>query len=336
VSARVGRASHRRARSLLVAGPTAPRLAVIEEPGLFTVVQDFGRVGVASMGVPRAGAADPDSLELANRLVGNDPTAAGLECTARGPTMRLRTPAHVAVVGDAVVRLDGRSVPSELVLPVERDQVLEVGEIRGSLRSYVAVDGGIRTPIVLGSRSSDVLCGLGPGRLVTGDELGIGPPARPHGRLRRPPPDAELPRLLRVVAGPDDFPADALDRLCAQTWTVGDASDRVGLRLTGAPIPGPAPTAASRRSSSRGVVTGTVQIPPDGIPIVLSCDHATVGGYPVPAVVVRADLGVLGRCRPGDPVRFEAVDLVGAARLRAERRRRLESQVMGWFPTRSD
>lgn len=329
----VDRSDPGRSRPLLVAGtgPAVTRAALVEEPGLFTVVQDGGRIGVAAMGVPRAGAADPDSLELANRLVGNDPMTAGLECTARGPSLRLRAPAHVAVVGDAAVRLDGRSVPSGLVLPVGRDQVLEVGEIRGSLRSYVAVDGGVETPIVLGSRSSDVLCGLGPGRLVAGDELGLGSPSRPRGRLHRSHHRSDGPRLLRVVVGPDAFPDDALRRLCAQAWAVGDASDRVGVRLAGPPLP-----ETTMAPSSRGVVTGTVQLPPDGAPIILSCDHATVGGYPVPAVVVRADLGVLGRCRPGDTVRFEAVDLVEAARLRARRRRRLDGQVVGWFPTRSD
>ncbi len=321
-------------RPRLVAGrgrdiPT--RWAIVEEPGMFSVVQDGGRIGVAAMGVPRAGAADPDTLELANRLVGNIPTAAAVECTARGPSLRFRSRAHVAVVGGAVVGLDGHAIPSDIVFPVAPDQVLDVGEIRGRLRAYVAVDGGVDSPVVVGSRSSDVLCGLGPGRLRQGDELGFGPPARPHGRLQVSHGARERSRLLRVLAGPDPFPDDALDRLVGQAWTVADPSDRVGIRLAGTPLPVPATA-----PGSRGVVTGTVQVPPDGMPIVLCCDHATVGGYPVIAVVVRADLGVLGRCRPGEAVAFEVVDLARAAELRVERRRRLDGRVVGWFPTRSD
>jgi KipI family sensor histidine kinase inhibitor len=306
------------------------RSAVVEEPGLLTLVQDTGRTGVAALGVPRAGAADPDGLQLANRLVGNDPGAAALECTVRGPALRFTTPAHVALVGDAPVHLDGRLVPPDVVLSVATGQTLAVGAVRGTLRAYLAVDGGLETPVLLGSRSSDVLCDLGPGRLQAGDELGIGPPSRPHGRLERGHHRPGPERVLRVIAGPDPLP-DALERLAAETWSVGDASNRVGIRLHGPTLPVPA-----RSVASRGVVTGVVQAPPDGAPIVLSCDHATVGGYPVVATVVRADLGQLGRCRPGDAVRFEVVDLEHAARLRAERARRLERRVMGWFPTRSD
>jgi KipI family sensor histidine kinase inhibitor len=305
------------------------RSAVVEDPGLFTLIQDSGRTGVAALGVPRAGAADPDGLELANRLVGNDGGAA-LECTVRGPALRFTGATHVAVVGDAPVHLDGRLVPPDVVLSVDRGQTLAVGAVRGTLRAYLAVAGGLETPVLLGSRSSDVLCGLGPGRLRAGDELAIGTASRPHGRLEHSTAGTGPPRVLRVVVGPDRLP-DALERLVADTWTVGDASNRVGIRLRGPVVPVATPAVASR-----GVVTGVVQVPPDGAPIVLSCDHATVGGYPALATVVRADLGELGRCRPGDNVRFDVVDLDHAARLRAERTRRLERQVVGWFPTRSD
>lgn len=314
------------------AGRGSPRRSVaVEEPGLMTLVEDLGRVGVAALGVPRAGAADADALELANRLVGNDPGAAALECTAHGPTLRFAAPAHVAVVGGADVHLDGRAIPTGVVLPVAAGQRLRVGPVGGDLRAYVGIDGGIDTPPLLGSRSSDTLCGLGPGRLVAGDEVPLGPPGRPHGRLHHGHRRAPGPRLLRILPGPDPLADDGLKLLTGSTWTVGAASDRVGVRLSGPRI-----RAGSSLVSSRGVVTGTVQLPPDGAPIVLSCDHATVGGYPAVAAVVRADLAELGRCRPGDEVRFEAVGLDEAASLRAERRRRLERQVVGWFPLRSD
>ncbi|HUO47861.1 MAG TPA: biotin-dependent carboxyltransferase family protein, partial [Acidimicrobiales bacterium] len=239
-------------------------------------------------------------------------------------------PAHVAVVGRAEVHVDGRVMPPDLVVPVTAGQRLRVGAIRGDLRAYVGIDGGVATPTLLGSRSSDTLCGLGPGRLLAGDELGLGPPGRPHGRLERPAEPAHGPRVLRVVMGPDPVSDEAGRALGGSTWTVGGASDRVGLRLQG-----PALDVDATDVTSRAMVTGAVQVPPDGSPIVLGCDHATVGGYPVVAAVVRADLGRLGRLRPGDEVRFEPVDLPEAARLRAERRRRLDRQVVGWFPIRS-
>ena len=319
------------ARPALVAAVGAGRRhAVVDEPGLLTTIQDRGRIGVGALGVPRAGAADPDALELANRLVGNDPGEAALECTARGPTLVFATGAHVAVVGTAEVDIDGRAVPPDLVLPVAAGQRLRVGAIAGDLRAYIGIDGGIATPRLLGSRSSDLLFGLGPGRLLAGDELALGRPRRPHGRLERRR-EASGPRLLRVLVGPDPVPAGTIRALMDGRWTVGEESDRVGLRLQGPALDGRAPVVASK-----AMVTGAVQLPPDGAPIVLACDHATVGGYPVAAVVVSADRGELGRCRPGDEVRFEPVDLAEAGRLRDRRRHRLDRQVVGWFPVRTD
>jgi KipI family sensor histidine kinase inhibitor len=309
----------------------AARRAVVEEPGFLSMVQDLGRVGVARLGVPRAGAADAFAVRVANRLVGNDDGAAALEVTALGPRLRFDGPAHVAVAGDAEVTLDGRAVEADTVVPVAPGQVLSVGRTLEGLRCYLAVGGGFDVAPVFGSRSSDVLTGLGPGPLRPGDVLGIGPPTRPRGRIVR----VGAPRtdhVLRVVSGPDDLRAGAAERLAATWWEVGTDSDRVGMRLCGDGIPD-APTSGV---PSKGMVTGAVQVPPDGRPVALLCDHATVGGYPVVATVVRADLGVLGQCRPGDAVQFELVDLAEAERARASAERSLERTVVGWYPVRSD
>ncbi|HXX88865.1 MAG TPA: carboxyltransferase domain-containing protein [Acidimicrobiales bacterium] len=305
------------------------RGVVVEEPGLFTLVEDAGRRGVASIGVPRAGAADPDALSLANALVGNEPGAAAFECTGRGPALRFTAPVHAALVGDAALALDGRRVPTHAVVPVAPGQTLVVGAVRDPLRAYLAVDGGVESPVVLASRSSDVLCGLGPGPLRRGDVLALGAPSRPRARLVPLPGRTAGTRVVHVVAGPDPWP-EGMAALCGSDWVVGDATNRVGVRLRG-----PRPAGAPPAIASRGVVTGAVQVPPDGAPIVLGCDHATVGGYPVPATVVRADLAELGRCAPGERVVFEEVDLAGAAELYRTHRRRLEAAVTGWFPTRS-
>ena len=309
---------------------SAARTVTVEAPGLLSMVQDLGRRGVAGLGVPRAGAADPFALRAANRLVGNEDDAAALEVTALGPRLRFGVAAHVAVVGRAEARLDGRPVGVDTVVPVSPGQEVSVGRTLDDLRCYVAVSGGFDVAPVFGSRSSDVLTGLGPGALRPGDVLGIGPPGRPRGQVVRRAP-GRGPRVLRVVAGPDALGTGTCDRLADQTWDVAPSSDRMGVRLLGE-----APLDAAAGVASRGMVTGAVQVPPDGQPVALLCDHATVGGYPVVATVVRADLGVLGRCRPGDTVRFEPVDRDEADRLRAAAERALDTAVTGWFPLRCD
>jgi allophanate hydrolase subunit 2 len=134
------------------------------------------------------------------------------------------------------------------------------------------------------------------------------------------------------MVGPDAFPSSAVDRILSTTWEVDPASDRIGVRLRdGTPLAG-----AAGGLDSRGMVTGAIQVPPDGRPIVLLCDHATVGGYPVIATVVSADLGLLGRLGPGDPVRFERVDLVEATRARALREQDIRDAAVGWYPVRTD
>ncbi len=314
--------------------PHGDRFVQVVEPGLLTLVQDRGRAGVAALGVPGAGPADPESLQLANRLVGNPDGAAGLEITAWGPTLRFGDRAHVAVVAAAAdgvdVHLDGHRVGPDLVLPVEAAQTVAVGRVRVGLRAYLAVAGGIDTPLVLGSRSSDQLSRLGPGPLAAGDRLGLGPPGRPHGQLYRPAPGPDTgPALIRVILGPHGFGSAATDALCATEWSVASDSNRVGLRLQGGrPVStgGPAVT-------STGMVTGAIQLPPDGRPIVLMVDHATLGGYPVIGCVISADLARLGQLRPGDRLAFAPVSRSQARRAHQERARALAGSVSGWFPT---
>jgi len=308
----------------------AARTLTVEAPGFVSTVQDRGRVGVAALGVPRAGAADPFALRAGNRLVGNDDACAGIEVTALGPSLRFSAASHVAVVGGAAATVDGRSVSVDAVVPISAGQVLTVTKMLDDLRVYVVVSGGVDAAPVLGSRSSDVLGAVGPGPLRPGDVLGIGPPARPRGRIVRTG-GRRARRLLRVVPGPDDFGDAGVAQLAGTEWQVAAASDRVGVRLDAdRPLDPPVPGIASR-----GVVTGAVQVPADGRPVVLLNDHATVGGYPVVATVVSADLGQLGQCRPGDLVRFEPVDGGTARAARAAAERALERAVVGWYPVQS-
>jgi biotin-dependent carboxylase-like uncharacterized protein len=187
---------------------------------------------------------------------------------------------------------------------------VSVGAPQAGLRTYLAVAGGIHAPAVLGSRSADLLSGLGGGPLRAGDRLAIG--AAPTGEVRAGQvlPSAHVPARgsvarLRVIGGPrlDWFAADALDELCASVYTVSPASNRTGLRLDGSP---PRP-ASDADLPSEGLVTGALQVPPDGRPILLLADRPTTGGYPVIAVVISADVRIAAQLRPGDQLNFAAI-----------------------------
>jgi len=310
--------------------PGVPEAFVVEQPGLLTVVQDGGRRGLAYAGVPRAGPADPLAHGLANRLVGNPVEAAALEVTAAGPVLRCTTAGHLAVVGgQAAVSIDGHPVGSGHVVPVAAGQRVSIGAVGDALRSYVAWAGGLVVPTVAGSRSTDRLSGVGPGPLIVGDRIGAGPAAGSlHDHLAGPRPADHT--TFRVLPGPHPewFPADVLDMLAAADLVVGDASDRVGLRLR----PSRPVQRRSGELDSQGMVTGAVQVPPDGHPVVLGPDHATLGGYPVAAVVIGADRWKLGQCRPGDRVRLLPVSEAAAADARAAASRLLDTAPVGCYP----
>lgn len=273
-----------------------------------TTVQDLGRPGLAHLGVPSSGALDPDALRLANRLVGNPPGAAGLELVLGGLVFEARRSVRIAVTGAHMpVTVDGRARPWSSAVSVARGSVVEVGVAEAGLRAWLAVDGGVDVPAVLGSRSSDLLTGLGPAPVVAGDLLALG-------RARRKvAPDAvvhaswTLPEVatLPLRLGPRDdwFTADAVASLFGREHRVGHESDRVGLRLESADG-----SRLVRRVTaelpSEGIVTGAVQVPPSGSPLVFLADHPVTGGYPVVGVVAREALGVCAQLRPGDLVRF--------------------------------
>jgi biotin-dependent carboxylase-like uncharacterized protein len=296
----------------------APRRLRVLEAGVMTFVQDAGRIGVAHLGVPRAGPADPLRHAIANIAVGNPHGSAALEITAGGGAFRFGCDAFVALVGDCPMHIDGRETPPSTTQLVERGQTAVIGAVRSGLRAYLGIGGGLQTPERLGSRSADAVSGLWPGPLRNGDEIDLGRPGRARGRWFEPA--REHPAVLRVTRGPDGASGDAFDALAGSTWAIASDSNRVGtgLRPLGSSVApsrgageatgtGHAENATSPHSfPSRATVTGAVQIPPDGCPVVLGPDHGTVGGYPVVAVVTRPSLATAGQLRPGDVVGFEA------------------------------
>ncbi|KUN97200.1 biotin-dependent carboxyltransferase family protein [Streptomyces caeruleatus] len=275
--------------------------------GALTTVQDLGRPGHAHLGVPRSGALDGPAAALVNRLVGNAPEAAVLETTLNGCALRPRSAVTVAVGGAPCrVTVDGRPVAWGAPLRVPAGALLDVGAAVSGVRSYVAVSGGIAVEPVLGSRSTDLLSGLGPPPLTDGTVLPLGRATRLHARVDvapQPAPPAEL--VLRVTPGPRDdwFTPAAVRAFTSRAYRVSPASNRIGLRTEGPALE----RAVTRELPSEGVVLGAVQVPPDGRPVVFLADHPTTGGYPVVAVVRAADLPAAAQAVPGTPVRFVAV-----------------------------
>jgi KipI family sensor histidine kinase inhibitor len=284
------------------------RHVTVIAPGLFTTVQDSGRWGHQSSGIPVAGPMDVDAHEAANRAVGNPPEAATLEATLTGPELRFDHGAVVAVTGaDLGASIDGVRISPGTACAVRAASVLRFGERRGSgARTYVAFGGGIDVPLVLGSRATHVVSGLGgvSGRaLVAGDRLPLGMPGLRHPRSGWSAAKGGAANgRLRVMAGPQDdrFPTDSLEQLCGSRFQIAPQSNRVGYRLSGARLAAPRGDMISDAS-----FTGAIQVPPSGEPILLMADRATAGGYPQIATVISADLPLAGQLAPGDWVEFE-------------------------------
>ncbi|HET7726643.1 MAG TPA: biotin-dependent carboxyltransferase family protein [Candidatus Limnocylindrales bacterium] len=317
---------------------TTVQVLEVLEPGLLTTVQDAGRPGLGHLGIPQGGFADPWSGALANLLAGAPAEAPLLEITALGPRLAVLAALAVGLTGadlgavagtaDAIRagrgrRLDpGRAHAIEIGEELAFDPTLAVPNT--GFRAYLAVPGGLAVPRVLGSAATSLAGGFGglAGRaLRAGDRLSsvLPGPARPSGTTSAPwsdspsrpflPPGTVRGRV-RVVPLGASRPAP-LEHLCSRPWQVAPTSDRMGLRLDGVALP-----SGSGEALSHGVVRGTIQVPPDGRPIVLLADHQPTGGYPVVGVAADADAAVLGQLAPGDEVRFEAIPLQAALEAR--------------------
>ncbi|MDA8369419.1 MAG: biotin-dependent carboxyltransferase family protein [Nocardiopsaceae bacterium] len=281
-----------------------PALEVLDT-GILTTVQDTGRFGHAALGVGTSGAADHASCALANRLLANPSDAAVLEVTFGGLRVRAREDLTLAVTGATCpVTISGRGAAMNSVLHVPDGAELRLGAPERGLRSYVAVRGGIAVPPVLGSRSTDLLAGLGPPIPTRGTLLPVGPPPAAFPAVDAAPvaPLAADELLLRVVPGPRDdwFHPEALAVLLSEAYEVTDRSDRIGMRLSGPRLH----RAREGELPTEGMVAGALQVPPGGEPVLFLADHPVTGGYPVIAVVVAADLPRAAQARPGTRIRF--------------------------------
>jgi biotin-dependent carboxylase-like uncharacterized protein len=287
----------------------------VVEPGTFTTVQDLGRPGHSAAGVPPSGAMDPLALRAANLLAGNAEGAGALEITMIGPLLTFEAPAILAIAGAPFdVHLDGEPAPHGATFAVAAGETLRIGRASRGARAYLAVRGGIAVPPVLGSSSTLPAAGMGGwlGRaLATGDYLRTDPPQAdaPMRRLA----DGALPfpqGPARVVPGPqtDAFTPYGLRVFFGEAFTVSPRSDRAGVRLQGTPLV----HAGAADLDPEGVMTGAVQVPGDGMPIVLGPDRPVTGGYVKIATVITVDLPFIAQARPGDTLRFAEVDVSSA------------------------
>lgn len=284
---------------------TPPSLSVLGT-GLLSTIQDFGRPGLAHMGVPRSGAADLPALALANRLVGNREDAAGIEVTLGQWSAKAHQPLLLAVTGPRVdVFVDDVPVGSHASIEVPAGAVVRIGIPPRGARNYVAIRGGIRAALELRSRSADLLSRLGPPPLRVGDGIHLREDHVDWPTTQFAPVGTAV-GVVELVAdvGPRDDRLVNVAVLGEGRWTVTAASNRVGVRLDRL---GSAPLPRHRdlpEMASEGVPLGGIQIPPSGQPVIFLADHPVTGGYPVAAVLTTESLWRAAQLTPGDEVRL--------------------------------
>ena len=287
------------------------------DPGLSTTIQDFGRIGFRDVGVPASGPLDRISFRLANAVVGNHSSTTALEILMSGPTLKVLSESiRVALVGCnagiEIGRDNLRRIPSGRSVRLSRSEVFRVTPLEDSVSAYLAIEGGFQVSPVLGSTSTNVRAAIGGfhgRRLQQGDVLPLrlnSVQSRAEYAIARSL-DLALDRPVRVVLGPqaDYFTEEAIATLLSSEYSVSFESDRMGYRLDG-------PTLAHAKGYnivSDGIVSGAIQVPGSGHPIVLMVDNPTTGGYPKIATVISSDVPVIARRRPGRKVRFAAVDI---------------------------
>jgi biotin-dependent carboxylase-like uncharacterized protein len=282
----------------------------VRATGPQALVEDLGRPGRAEIGVGRSGAADRAALRRANRALANDEGAAAVEVLLGGLEVEAVGGSVLACVtgAPAPVVLDGRPVGCEALVRIPQGSVLRVEAPARGLRSYLAVRGGLHVPEVLGSRSHDVMAGVGPAPLQKGDLLPVGPPPTAYPVVDQLLPAdiaaPDEPVVLEVVRGPRDTWVRDADLLVRTVWRASERSNRVGMRLDGEGEVRLEHADRDRQLPSEGACRGAVQVPPSGEPVVFLADHPVTGGYPVVAVVVDADVDRAAQARPGQEVRF--------------------------------
>lgn len=291
--------------------------------GIHSCFQDAGRPGWRHLGVSAGGSFDPTSAALANTLVGNAPGATVLEMAIRGPDLRVLRPCIIALTGAGMTAsADGVTLPFGRCVTLPKGALVRFRPTGRGTRAWLAIAGGLRANRWLDSAAVDTSSGLHGRAVQAGDRLAtnasmtsraISEHARwwvdPVPDLDR---DTRTTQLRFLASGAAQH--DLVDAAENTVWRVSTAADRTGLRLQGAELT----TVDAGSRISEAVLTGTIQVPPDGQPIILGPDCQTIGGYPVVGHVIEADLGRLAQCKPGDRIELQAVDITSAHALRRD------------------
>ena len=296
-------------------------------PGMLTTVQDRGRYGYQRIGVPVSGAMDEFALRAANLLIGNYDGQAGLEMTVVGPTVRFLTDTWIAVTGaDMSATVDGEPLPRWRSVEVKKGSELSFPELVDGMRAYLAIAGGLDVPVVMGSRSTYIKADIGghEGRALERGDVLHALPVEGESRSveRRPPHRYPAPiygedHEIRIVLGPQHraLTEEAIATFLSSIYVVAQDSDRMGYRLEGPQV--------SHESGpdivSDGNPLGAVQVPGDGIPLVLLADRGTTGGYTKIATVISSDIGALAQAVPGHSITFKAVTVEDAVEVLRDR-----------------
>ncbi len=316
------------------------RSLTILKPGLATSIQDQGRQGYYHLGIPPSGAMDQYSFRAANLLVGNDETAAVLECTLMGPVLRFDSDAVIAVTGAEMVPIiDGEKQATHTALKVAAGSTVSFGVMTLGARAYIAINGGIDVPEVLGSRSFyslGAIGGLNGKKLDAGDVLPLGAPGeRPHATAALPPALRQAIAKhtdIRVMPGLYDHRLSDEGRtgFYADSWKVASEADRIGYRYKdGRPLafqPRTPPFGAGSDPSNivdAPYPIGSIQVPSGVEPIILHRDAVSCGGYAMIATVISADMDLIGQMQPNYSARFVAVDMDTALSARRAQKQRL-------------
>ena len=300
----------------------------ILKPGLLTTIQDLGRLGYQQFGIPQSGAMDIYSLQLANLLVGNERYEACLEMTLLGPTIRFQDSNVFAITGaDLGATLNGRPIKQYQTIMAQQGDLLEFFNATKGCRAYLAVGGGFAVDKVMGSKSTYMRGGFGgyKGRkLMEGDVLSLNPCKLTKPSWIRRIPQYMIPALvgeevktIRVITGPeeDSFADNGIREFFNGVYQITPQSDRMGFRLAGPKVE----HIHGADIISGGINLGAIQIPGDGLPIIMLADRQTTGGYTKIAHVISIDLPILSQMKPGEKITFKEIDIEEAQALYKER-----------------
>ena len=323
----------------------------VVQPGLMTTIQDLGRIGMQQYGVVVGGAMDTFAIRVANLLVANEPNAAAIEVTLMGPTLAFEHDCLIAICGaDLSPRINGHAIPSDRPIWVRHGSLIEFGAPVRGCRAYLAVAGGIDVPLIMNSRSTYLRAEIGgfQGRpLQTGDLLDLLPASQKATDRQRQMSERATQQsvvigrwfvgsdsdrslnnpTIRIVEGSqfDWFTRESREAFLSEEFSVTNHSDRMGYRLAGPPLR----LMESRELISEAVTAGTVQVPPEGQPIILMADRPTTGGYPKIAQVASVDIPILAQMKPGSRMRFQIIPLEQAQGLYRSREAMIQRMRCG-------